>query len=185
MTFSRGGLHAALLALALLAAQALGLAHRVAHGLPQVPGGGAAGMAAMAPVAAKAAAIDTEEALAELFSAHDPGGAECRLLDQAAHADVLAAAAWPALPPRVPTALPPVADTILAGVGVHAYLARGPPAGLRKGLRAAWAPTGAPGHPERAGRISAFARLAGHRRALRCVRAAPSRRLRWCGGGRA
>jgi hypothetical protein len=140
---ARRGLHAALLALALLAAQALGLAHRVAHGLPQMPqmpgsaSSAALASAAIAATAARAPTTDTAEAPTALFSAHDPGGIECRLLDQVAHADALAASAWPALPPRVPVPLPVVAGEILAGVGVHAYLARGPPAGLRAGQRVA------------------------------------------------
>jgi len=149
MTSSRAGLHATLLALALLAAQALGLAHRVAHGLPHASRSAVAAVDATAGSAATEASADsavTEHAAAPIdaaevptahLSSHDPGGAECRLLDQAAHADALAASAWPALPPRVPAPLPAVAGTVLAGWGVHAYLARGPPTGLRAGPRAA------------------------------------------------
>lgn len=116
------GIFAALLALALLAAQAVGLAHRVVHGLPLGDGGGPAAHAVADP---------------GLFAAHQQGGIECRLLDHAAHADALIAAAWPALPPLVSAVLPAPSGTTLGAGSAHAYLARGPPAGLRSALLAA------------------------------------------------
>jgi hypothetical protein len=94
------------LALALLAAQALGLAHSVAH---------APGLASVAAVAD------------EHFDGHHAGDAECRLIDQLAHADALVAGAL-LLPPALPAvlsapALPP-AHTVAFAAG---YLARAPP----------------------------------------------------------
>lgn len=89
--------------LALLLSQALGLAHRVLHAPGLKPAGEA------------------------LFGQHD--GGDCRLFDQLAHGDALAAA-LPALPPAPPQAPPEAA--LPAGTGaVHAalYLARAPPRG--------------------------------------------------------
>lgn len=116
MRFTRRSCHAALLALALLAAQALGLAHRTAHGLPQPAG------------SAPAAAGEVDGAP---FSAHEPGGTECRLFDQASHADALANAPSPALPPRVPAPMPAVAGPCTGAAAIRAYFARGPPAAGR------------------------------------------------------
>lgn len=116
------GLLAALLTLALLAAQALGLSHRVAHGLPHAVLSGV-----VAPAEGQGPA---------LFDAHESGGVECRLLDQATHADALTAAPSPALPPRVPAPLPVGAGAYPAVRAAHAYLARGPPARKREALLA-------------------------------------------------
>lgn len=85
----------------LLAVQAIGLVHAVAHG------GGHAESA--------------------LFGGHDEGDSQCRLFDQAAHAD--AVGATPAALPLLPVA---VAVRTEHPGSVHAaqaagYLARGPP----------------------------------------------------------
>jgi hypothetical protein len=85
-----------------------------------VPGGVAT--VATAPVVVDAAATSA-------FDAHEPGGVECRLIDQASHLDVLLAAPWPALPPRVPAPLPAAAHTARTAGATPAYLARGPPRG--------------------------------------------------------
>ncbi|MBI5722163.1 MAG: hypothetical protein HZC37_31195 [Burkholderiales bacterium] len=122
MTHSRRLVAAALLTLALLAAQVLGLAHRVAHGLPQAVLVGTV--------------VQAEGRGPALFDAHEQGGVECRLLDQAAHADALTAAPPPALPPRVPAPLPLAAGVCLAAGAAHAYLARGPPVRGREALPA-------------------------------------------------
>lgn len=92
------------LAALLLAAQALGLAHRVLH---------APGLAGE-PV---------------LFGAHAHGDAECRLVDHAC--GDLALPAAPVLPPAQPA---PAAPAALVAEAVHGrvtapYLARGPPQG--------------------------------------------------------
>jgi hypothetical protein len=80
-------------ALALLAAQAFGLAHRVAHGAEPA--------AAPAHVSAPEVcdhAHEPGQGLAALFDHHhDEGSVECRLIDQAGHADVLPTGALPVL----------------------------------------------------------------------------------------
>lgn len=116
MSFNRRAFHAALLALALVGAQALGLAHRVLHG--------------QAPPAQLGASAAAPTAGGTAFDAHEPGSIECRLLDQVAHADGLAATAWPALPPRVPAPAPAAAAVAAAAAPCHGYQARGPPGGL-------------------------------------------------------
>ena len=95
--------HAWLLAAVLLLAQGLGLAHGIEH----------------APSAAGARSED-----------HEAGGAECRLIDQLAHADALCGGDAPAL------ALVRVGDAAfapqalgLASAAPAAYLARAPPLG--------------------------------------------------------
>ncbi len=118
MTRSRSGprskpLQAWLLALLLLAAQALGLAHRIQH----APGPGAA------PAAAAVAA-----APASWADGHDAGGAECRLIDQLAHADGLCDATWAAAPVPPATEAHEAAPTVAPRAGsASAYLARAPP----------------------------------------------------------
>ncbi len=99
-------LHAWLLAMLLLGAQALGLAHRVAHGL----GGSVAAVQ-------KAWSGD-----------HEAGGAECRLVDQLAHADALSSNPAPAA--AVPAALTAEVDgaaSSLPQAAPAAYRARAPP----------------------------------------------------------
>ncbi len=122
---------AALLALALVAAQALGLAHVVAHGPPSSAGAGDRPGAELG-IGAHACAEEST-----LFGSHEEGGAECRLFDEATQADALKAAAWPALPPRASTRLSASAPAVVAEAGAHAYLARGPPLAHRAGSRAA------------------------------------------------
>jgi hypothetical protein len=97
-----------LLAVLLLAAQAAGLVHRVAHG-----GGGVA------------------HAAHKAFSAsHDEGSAECRLVDQLTHADALCGGDAPAAPAlAVQAAEPARAHGRLAEGAPAAYLARAPPRG--------------------------------------------------------
>jgi len=118
---ARRPLFAFLLVLALLAAQGLGLAHRVAHGAPLLAGGpgGAGAAVASLPDDGRALGFD---------SPHEPGTAECRLVDQTAHADALPVAALPALPPRVPAPLPVRLDAQDGEARTQAPLARGPPA---------------------------------------------------------
>lgn len=97
---------------ALLLAQALGLAHRIAH-VPQ----------ALASVA------HAHEDHAHGFDAHhDEGSAECRLIDQAGHGD---AATAPVLVVDAPSAgreaRRAVAPACVALAPARAYHARGPP----------------------------------------------------------
>lgn len=102
--FSLNPIHAWLLALLLLAAQATGLAHRVAH----APG--------LAP--AHTAWAD----------GHEQGQGDCRLVDQLSHADALCGAAA-ALPPQLPAAVAatPLPQQARPAGTAAAYLARGPP----------------------------------------------------------
>ena len=103
-------LQAWLLAGLLLAAQALGLAHRVAHG----------GGAGTAPAVSAKAFAD----------GHEAGSAECRLIDQLAQGDLLCGDA-PALPlPLFVQAAPPLAaPASLPALPAGAYQARAPPRG--------------------------------------------------------
>lgn len=99
-----------LLAALLLAAQAFGLAHRVAH---------APGLHCDHP---------HHHGAASPLAGHEAGSAECRLIDQLAHADALFGS--PVLPPL----LAPEATALVAAAlparpqgGAAAYLARAPP----------------------------------------------------------
>ena len=107
-------LRAWLLATLLLAAQAAGLAHRVLHAPGGPTGAGAAqGMSA-----------------ASWGGTHEPGSADCRLVDQLAHADLLCgAAAALHLPPPAAAAVAAVLPQALPARPVAAYLARAPPRG--------------------------------------------------------
>ena len=99
---------AALLAFALLWAQALGLAHRVLH----MPGASLA----------VASAAGHDDALR-----HAPQSAECRLFDQLAAADALGGKVLvvvAALPPAALQAAPPA---LKAGPAPLGYSARAPP----------------------------------------------------------
>jgi hypothetical protein len=136
MTVLRRSFGAALLALALVAVQALGLAHRVAHG-PLHSSRAEAHAGVHAGVHATGNEAHAHGEPTSLFGAHEEGGVECRLFDQAVHADALKAAAWQAWPPRVPAPTPVWAPAIGAEARTHAYLARGPPPGHRAGPRAA------------------------------------------------
>jgi hypothetical protein len=117
-------LHAWLLAALLLAAQALGLAHRVAHA-PGLP----AAASAQATVLASADVHAHADADAAAHAPHEAGSADCRLIDQLAHADALCGSA--SLPPALlsATTLGTLADLPVLPLGsAAAYLARGPPA---------------------------------------------------------
>jgi hypothetical protein len=130
-------LHAWLLAVLLLAAQTLGLTHRVAHA-PGLAGAVVAQATASANVFAAATATALEAAAesagapahAHSHFPHEAGSADCRLIDQLEHADVLCAGVClpPALPRAAVTGAAATLPTVSAG-GAAAYLARGPPAG--------------------------------------------------------
>jgi hypothetical protein len=100
-------LQAWLLAGLLLAAQALGLAHRVAHG-----GGSATVVSATG------------------FESHEAGSADCRLVDQLTQADLLCASP-PAGAPTLPAFVERTVFTPSAWAPqpAAAYLARAPPRG--------------------------------------------------------
>jgi hypothetical protein len=121
---------------ALLLAQGLGLAHRIAHDPshhaveraatgPQI--GAAAWSAVAVAVHAHGPACE-EHRDHPAFHGHEEGSAECRLLDTLVHADALVTASTelPVLPPCGDTAGP----TATAWDSQHrlAYSARGPPA---------------------------------------------------------
>ena len=99
--------HAWLLAALLLMAQGLGLAHRVVH-----------------------APLNAQAGVAAWPLDHDAGGADCRLVDQLAHADALCggvpAVAAPLPAADAAVALPP--QQWAAGAPA-VYLARAPPRG--------------------------------------------------------
>ncbi len=119
------GWQAWLLAALLLAAQALGLAHRIEHG-PGHSAGHSAGQQAVLGLAPVGAALpDHGEAAA---GEHQAGDAQCRLVDQLGHADALCAAAWdaPALGP-VPGQVPAPAARVALLPQPAAYQARAPP----------------------------------------------------------
>jgi len=132
-------LHAWLLAVLLLAAQALGLTHRVAHA-PGLAGATVAQATASANVFAAATASALEAAAAAESAGapahahshfpHEAGSADCRLIDQLEHADALCAGVClsPALPRAAVTGAAATLPAVSAG-GAAAYLARGPPAG--------------------------------------------------------
>lgn len=127
-------LHAWLLAVLLLAAQALGLAHRVAHapGLPAAVSAQAAAFAAAhvhAHADVNADAASAAAATASAHGQHEAGGADCRLIDQLAHADALCGG--DGLPPPLlrTSTIGTWADVPALPLGsAAAYLARGPPA---------------------------------------------------------
>jgi hypothetical protein len=127
------------LVLALLAAQSLGLAHRLLHGAPADDAGTSrpATLAAGPVYVALAAPLhrhadgercDPRQAHADPWHDHEAGSAECRLVDQLAHADLCSAA--PVQPPLAPAgerwAMPGAAAEPPARGCAH-YLARGPP----------------------------------------------------------
>lgn len=122
------------LALALLAAQMLGLAHRVTHGGPADHGPAPSTFSTFSAVSAVSAVSTVSTVSAEsahrhgLFDGHAPGDAECRLLD-ALCADGTTPVAVAALPPRPSTEAPATAQGPAAPRHpVAAYLARAPPA---------------------------------------------------------
>lgn len=108
-------LRAWMLAALLLAAQAAGLAHRLAHA-PGLPGSTLAKAAAATAAAAGAS--------------HEAGSADCRLIDQLAHADVLCTPAVTlALLPQHADAAALPAQQARAAATPAGYLARAPPQG--------------------------------------------------------
>ena len=115
-------LHVWWLAALLLAAQALGLAHRVAH---------ATGLPSAVAVQAAALAIGSADAPAhgDAGAGHEAGSADCRLIDQLAHADALCGSGYspPALP-RTSASGTLASFPALPLGSAAAYLARGPPA---------------------------------------------------------
>lgn len=108
---------ASIAVLALLLAQAIGLAHGIAH--PHSRGG--------LPSANVATAVTTTDATTWADGLHDDGSVQCRLLDQLAHADALTAGV--SSPPVAPSAQTPAAALRVARCArvAPAYLARGPP----------------------------------------------------------
>jgi hypothetical protein len=101
---------------ALLLAQAIGLAHGIAH--PHSRGG---------LPSATAAITVADGASSWAGGMHDDGSAQCRLLDQLSHADALTPAlSLPSAPPSVQTSAAPLRVAQCARVA-PAYLARGPP----------------------------------------------------------
>jgi hypothetical protein len=99
-------LRAWLLAMLLLVSQVAGLAHRIAHATP------AGGTTAQAVWQAD----------------HQPGSADCRLIDQLTHADALCSGEPAAAPllPTADTAVKRMAETVRARPAPQ-HLARGPP----------------------------------------------------------
>ena len=132
-------LNAWLLAVLLLAAQAAGLSHRISHAPQAAALGGIAGLAVQGSLPAadvKAhhathhAAHPSGHHAAHHADPHQPGSADCRLIDQLAHADALCAG------DATPGALPPprtAASALDAPHGLASpfalYLARAPPRG--------------------------------------------------------
>jgi len=128
-----------LMAALLLAAQALGLAHRVAHApglsaatVAQATAPANAFAAATASALEGAAAAESAGAPAHVHShfPHEAGSADCRLIDQLEHADAFFAGV--SLQPVLPRAAATGAAAALPAVpacSAAAYLARGPPAG--------------------------------------------------------
>lgn len=119
-----------LLALLLLVAQGLGLAHRVAH----APGLVHAGAAVPAFAAGHGQGPDRCEshgharASALAAAGHEADTPECRLIDQLAHADGLCTAAWAAAPAPQASGMHDTAPAAAPRAGsASAYLARAPP----------------------------------------------------------
>lgn len=99
-------LRAWLLAVLLLVSQATGFAHRIAHATP------AGGTTAQAVWKAD----------------HQPGSADCRLVDQLTHADALCSGAMAAAAPLLAadTVVKPAPQAVRGRPAPH-HLARGPP----------------------------------------------------------
>ncbi len=102
-----GRIGAVLLAVALLWAQALGLAHRVQH----------------APGTPAAAETGHDDALHD----HAPQSGECRLFDQLAAGDAAPAAVAPVVAAPPPAPVPAVQPAPRAGLPAAGYRARAPP----------------------------------------------------------
>jgi hypothetical protein len=107
---------ASIAVLALLLAQAIGLAHGIAH--PHSRGG--------LPSASAALAV-ADGAKSWAGGGHSDGSVQCRLLDQLSHADALTPTlSLPSALPSVQTPAAPLRVAPCARVAT-AYLARGPP----------------------------------------------------------
>ena len=107
---------ASIAVLALLLAQAIGLAHGIAH--PHSHGGLPSATAAVTVAA---------DASTWAGGLHDDGSLQCRLLDQLSHADALTPTlSLLSAPPSVQTPAAPMRVAPCARVA-PAYLARGPP----------------------------------------------------------
>ena len=121
-------LHAWLLAALLLAAQALGLAHRVAHA-PGLPGPVVAHAMAFSAAGPHAHSHGRADDHAHAHAHHEAGSPDCQLIDQLAHADALCGSTSlsPALP-RGGAIGAAAAVPVLPHGSAAAYLARGPPA---------------------------------------------------------
>lgn len=104
-----------LLVLALLWAQALGLAHRVLH-------------AGGAPVAVVDAGHAAPAGLLGHLLGGKSGDAECRLYDQLAHGDAVPLPPVVALPALPPALLAVVEPTLVCVLARAAFAARAPPA---------------------------------------------------------
>jgi hypothetical protein len=101
--------------LALLLAQALGLAHGIAHPNAQ-------GLAFVAASHAGDAHVGAHDG-----QAHDEGSPQCRLIDQLTHADLLVAPPPAALPGASPAPLPTFAARQAPALEAERPRARGPP----------------------------------------------------------
>ncbi|RVU47149.1 hypothetical protein [Rubrivivax rivuli] len=128
--------HAWLLAALLLVAQGLGLVHGVSHGLGHAVAHSLAQGTPQrdAPSCADAGHVHESRpvfSVAQVHGgSHEAGDAECRLIDQLAHADALfAAPAWAGLPPPGRDAPATAPRLAWAAGGSAAYLARAPPRG--------------------------------------------------------
>lgn len=111
-----------LLAALLLVAQGLGLAHRVAH----APGLGQAGVSASARAHFHGHA--QAGAPAAWADGHEADTADCRLIDQLAHADGLSAADGATAPAPQSSVVAAAACAAAPSAGsASAYLARAPP----------------------------------------------------------
>jgi hypothetical protein len=111
----------ALLAVALVLAQALGLLHRFAHG-----GGETARETASSSAASQD--VGTPSLLQIAFGGHDPNAPQCELYDHVAHADILCGVPSADVPAAAPHAPPVRATRGQPAAFRTAFLARGPPA---------------------------------------------------------
>jgi hypothetical protein len=119
-----------LMAALLLVAQGLGLAHRVAHapGLGQAVAGVAAPGHAQGRDQAHAHAHAHAHATTRWADGHEADTAECRLIDELAHADGLCDVVWATARAPQSSEVVAAAPAVAPRVGsASAYLARAPP----------------------------------------------------------